>query len=133
MIIRLTLFSISFIFSCSVLLLAFGLSLPIFWIESTHDESLTLPQSIWISFILMLDPGTVGGNEGNWSFMIFIIRANIFGLIIITILIGLISNRIMVKIEGLRKRRPFVIDKSICDASRTGQFLSGLRICLQKE
>ena len=61
MILGLTLFSISFIFLCSILLLAFGLG-------PTHDEPLTLPQSIWISLTHMLDPGTVSGNEGNWPF-----------------------------------------------------------------
>jgi len=60
----------------------------------------------------MLDPGTMGGNAGNWAFMIFMMTANIFRLIIITILIGLISNGIMVKIESLRKGRSFVIEEN---------------------
>ena len=105
MILGLTLFSISFIFLCSILLLAFGLG-------PTHDEPLTLPQSIWISLTHMLDPGTVSGNEGNWPFMIFMMTVTLFGLIIITILIGLISNGIMVKIERLRKGRSFVIEEN---------------------
>ena len=60
----------------------------------------------------MLNLGTVSGNEGNWPFMIFMMTVTLFGLIIITILIGLISNGIMVKIESLRKGRSFVIEEN---------------------
>ena len=105
MIVGLVLFSLSFVLVCSVLLLAFGLG-------PMQDESLTLPESIWINLIHMLDPGTVGGNEKNWPFMIFMMTVTLFGLVIITLLIGLISNGILVKIESLRKGRSFVIEEN---------------------
>ena len=105
MILGLTLFSLSFVILCSILLLTFG-------IGPTHDATLTLPQSIWINLTHMLDPGTVGGNEDNWPFMIFMMAVTLFGLVMITILIGLISNGILVKIENLRKGRSFVIEEN---------------------
>ena len=44
--------------------------------------------------------------------MIFMMTVTLFGLVIITLLIGLISNGILVKIESLRKGRSFVIEEN---------------------
>ena len=68
-------------------------------------------ESIWVNLTHMLDPGTVGGHENNWSFQVFMMIVTILGLTIISTLIGLVSNGILTKLEVLRKGRSFVIEK----------------------
>ena len=68
-------------------------------------------ESIWVNLTHMLDPGTVGEHEDNWPFQIFMMFVTIIGLVIISTLIGLVSNGILTKLEVLRKGRSFVIEK----------------------
>ncbi|NQW28495.1 MAG: potassium transporter TrkA [Flammeovirgaceae bacterium] len=105
MIYGLGLFSVAFILFCSTLLLFVGF-------RPEGSDGMNLPESIWLNLTHVLDPGTVGGNEGGWPFLIFMMTVTLTGLIIITILIGLISNGIMDKIETLRKGRSFVIEQN---------------------
>jgi ion channel POLLUX/CASTOR len=105
MIYGLGLFSVAFILFCSTLLLFVGF-------RPEGSDGMNLPESIWLNLTHVLDPGTVGGNEGGWPFLIFMMTVTLTGLIIITILIGLISNGIMDKLETLRKGRSFVIEQN---------------------
>ncbi len=67
-------------------------------------------ESIWVNLTHMLDPGTVGEHEDNWPFQIFMMFVTILGLVVISTLIGLVSNGILTKLEVLRKGRSFVIE-----------------------
>ncbi|MEQ9402243.1 MAG: NAD-binding protein [Cyclobacteriaceae bacterium] len=68
-------------------------------------------ESLWVNLTHMLDPGTVGEHEDNWPFQLFMMFVTILGLVIISTLIGLVSNGILTKLEILRKGRSFVIEK----------------------
>ena len=68
-------------------------------------------ESIWVNLTHMLDPGTVGEHEDNWPFQLFMMFVTILGLVIISTLIGLVSNGILTKLEVLRKGRSFVIEQ----------------------
>lgn len=68
-------------------------------------------ESIWVNLTHMLDPGTVGEHEDNWPFQIYMMIVTVLGLVVISTLIGLVSNGILTKIEILRKGRSFVIEE----------------------
>ena len=79
--------------------------------HQVNDSTFGIFESIWVNLTHILDPGTVGEHEDNWPFQIFMMIVTILGLIIVTTLIGLVSNGIVTKLESLRKGRSFVIEK----------------------
>ncbi len=74
-------------------------------------DSYDIFESMWVNLTHMLDPGVVGNHEDNWPFMIFMMIVTLSGLVVISVLIGLVSSGILDKLETLRKGRSFVIEK----------------------
>ena len=69
-------------------------------------------ESIWLNSIHVLDPGIVGeADPSNWNYRIFMMLVTLVGVVVMSTLIGLISNGIMDKLEELRKGRSFVIEE----------------------
>ncbi|MEQ9230769.1 MAG: NAD-binding protein [Cyclobacteriaceae bacterium] len=94
-----------------VMVLIFALLL---WASNLHpnsDTSFNIFESIWENLTHVLDPGVVGNATDNWPFQLFMLTVTIVGLVVISTLIGLISNGIMSQIETLRKGRSFVIEE----------------------
>jgi hypothetical protein len=89
----------------------FAFLLFLFGLHPDHNEDFDVFKSIWVNLTHMLDPGTVGGHEDNWPFMLFMLFVTLVGLVVISVLIGLVSSGIMDKIETLRKGRSFVIEE----------------------
>ena len=87
------------------LLLGFGLH------PNNEDLGFNVFDAIWVNLTHVLDPGTVGDHLENWPFRSFMMFVTITGLILISVLIGLVSNSILSKLEELRKGRSFVIEK----------------------
>ncbi|MCQ2911166.1 MAG: hypothetical protein MJ244_03160 [Clostridia bacterium] len=68
------------------------------------SEEDSLYKAIWDSFTNMLDPGVVSGFEYNdFGYIIPMLLATLFGIFFTAILIGIISQAISDKVEGLRK------------------------------
>jgi voltage-gated potassium channel Kch len=104
MIAGLGLFTLIFILFFAVCLLLFGL-------HPNADTNFDITESIWVNMIHVLDPGVVGNHMENWPFRGFMLLVTLLGLVIVSTLIGLISNGILTKIDDLRKGRSFVIEK----------------------
>lgn len=86
----------------------------ILWLSGLHpdsDSSFSIFDSMWENTTHVLDPGVVGNATDNWPFQLFMMTVTIVGLVVISTLIGLISNGIMSQIETLRKGRSFVIEE----------------------
>ena len=98
-------FSLVFVVLFALLLLAFGLH------PDHTEEGFNVFDSIWVNLTHVLDPGTVGDHLENWPFRIFMMMVTIIGLVVISTLIGLVSNGILTKLEDLRKGRSFVIEE----------------------
>ncbi len=98
-------FSLVFVIIFALLLLAFGLH------PDHTEEGFNVFDSIWVNLTHVLDPGTVGDHLENWPFRIFMMMVTIIGLVVISTLIGLVSNGILTKLEDLRKGRSFVIEE----------------------
>ena len=94
------------------LVLVFILGLAVFGLSLTPTNNMeyNLLESVWVNLMHVLDPGNIGEHEGAWPFMIFMLFVTIVGLIILSTLIGLVSNGILDKIEELRKGRSYVVE-----------------------
>ncbi len=68
-------------------------------------------ESLWMNLVHVLDPGNVGAHIGNWPFRVFMFIVTLAGIVIVSTLIGLVSNGILTKIDELRKGRSFVIER----------------------
>ena len=67
---------------------------------------------LWISLMRALDPGTMGGDEGSWGFLLSLLFITIIGIFILSVLIGIITTGIENAIESLRKGRSMVLEKN---------------------
>jgi voltage-gated potassium channel Kch len=71
----------------------------------------TFLQVAWASLMRTLDPGTMGGDQGNWSFLVAMLTVTFGGIFIVSILIGILTTGIEGKLEQLRKGRSFVAEQ----------------------
>lgn len=76
-----------------------------------EKENFSITESWWVNMIHILDPGALGGVEQHWAFRFFAMVVTFMGLVLISTLIGLVSNGILTKMDDLRKGRSFVIEK----------------------
>jgi ion channel POLLUX/CASTOR len=94
-----------------ILISIFGILLLGFGLHPDHDNNFTVFESMWVNMTHMLDPGVLGNHDENWPFRGFMFLTTVIGLVIISTLIGLVSNGILTKLEVLRKGRSFVIER----------------------
>jgi ion channel POLLUX/CASTOR len=86
----------------------------ILYLANIHPDEVTrlnFIDTFWTSLMHVLDPGTIGEHDGHWDFRIFMFLVTLLGIVILSILIGLISNGIMDKLDQLRKGRSFVMEQ----------------------
>ncbi|WP_422361495.1 CASTOR/POLLUX-related putative ion channel [Reichenbachiella sp.] len=79
--------------------------------EVEVGESIGYPESLWQNMIHMLDPGTLGNTTGGWALRVYLLAVTLVGVVVLSTLIGLVSNGILTKLEDLRKGRSFVIER----------------------
>jgi voltage-gated potassium channel Kch len=78
-------------------------------IKPLGESEVGFAETIWMSLMRTLDPGTMGDDDG-WSFRLFMLLITTYGIIMLSTFIGLISNGIMTKLTELRKGRSRVIE-----------------------
>lgn len=93
-----------------ILIALFGIMLLAFGLHPDHENNFNVFESMWVNMTHMLDPGVLGNHDENWPFRLFMFLTTVIGLVIISTLIGLVSNGILTKLEVLRKGRSFVIE-----------------------
>lgn len=94
-----------------LVIVIFSLILLILGVHPEHDNNFTIGHALWANLTHMLDPGTLGDSDETWKFQLFMIIVTLVGVVVLSTLIGLISNGILTKLEDLRKGRSFVIEK----------------------
>ncbi len=94
-----------------VVIVLFGASLLALGLHPDHEANFNIFESFWVNLTHALDPGVLGNHDENWPFRLFMLMTTVIGLVIISTLIGLVSNGILTKLEVLRKGRSFVIEK----------------------
>ena len=77
----------------------------------TQDEGSAIGfiEAAWESLMRTLDPGTMGGDTG-WGFRIVMLGVTVGGILIVSLLIGILANGISGKLDDLRKGHSFVIE-----------------------
>jgi ion channel POLLUX/CASTOR len=72
-------------------------------------------ESFWRQLLRTLfhtmDPGTIGGDDFKWPYIIVMLIVTIGGIFIVSALIGVIATAFDTKLEELRKGRSFVVEK----------------------
>jgi len=68
-------------------------------------------QIAWMSLMRTLDPGTMGGDEGSWPFLISMLTVTMGGIFVVSTLIGVLTSGIEQKIDELRKGRSLVVEE----------------------
>lgn len=94
-----------------ILIILFGTLLLVFRLHPDADTTFNFFESMWVNLTHILDPGVLGNHEPNWPFRLFMMITTFLGLVIISTLIGLVSNGILTKMDDLRKGRSFVLEK----------------------
>lgn len=97
------------IFSLAIITIV-GVLLLVFRIHPT-DHKLTVAQAFWDSLVHIIDPGVIGTDPEVWWYRAFMMFTTLLGLVLVSTLIGLVSNGILTKMHELRKGRSFVIEK----------------------
>ncbi len=72
----------------------------------------TFLEVAWASLMRTLDAGTMGGDEGHWTFLLAMLVVTFGGIFIVSILIGVLTTGIEGKLEQLRKGRSFVAEQN---------------------
>lgn len=67
-------------------------------------------QLAWMSLMRTLDAGTMGGDAGNWPFLLMMLAVTMGGIFIVSTLIGILTSGIEGKIEELRKGRSRIVE-----------------------
>jgi voltage-gated potassium channel Kch len=69
-------------------------------------------QLAWAGLMRTLDAGTMGGDEGSWTFLLVMLLITLAGIFIVSTLIGILTTGIEAKLDELRKGRSFVAEKN---------------------
>lgn len=78
--------------------------------ESDAGESGIL-QLLWTSFLHVMDPGNISGDEGRFGYMIVMFAITIGGIVIVSSLVGILTTGLDAKLDELRKGRSLVVEK----------------------
>jgi voltage-gated potassium channel Kch len=77
--------------------------------QSGEDSGLAFGEAAWASLMRTLDAGTVTGDQG-WDFRIIMLGVTIFGIFVLSTLIGILSAGLEAQIDNLRKGRSRVVE-----------------------
>lgn len=90
------------------LILVASLVLAIFRVR-INDASVGFVEGFWQSMLRVIDPGTMGGDNG-WGLRIVALLVTIGGIFLASALIGIIAAGIDAKVQDLRRGRSFVVE-----------------------
>jgi len=86
----------------------------ILFLGNIHPDEVTrlnFVDTYWTSLMHVIDPGTIGEHDGHWDYRLFMFVVTLLGIVVVSTLIGLISNGIMTKLDQLRKGRSPVMEE----------------------
>ena len=64
----------------------------------------------WMALMRTLDSGTMGGDTGDWSFLLAMLAVTFGGIFVISTFIGTLTTAIEAKLDALRKGRSRVLE-----------------------
>ncbi|MDR1833927.1 MAG: hypothetical protein LBQ92_04650 [Propionibacteriaceae bacterium] len=100
-----SLVALLFLFTAAVVILAGLLSL-------LFAPGVSLAELLWVSFNRTLDPGTLSGDTGHPGYITLLTIVTLFGVLVTSVLIGIINTGIGDRLDSLRKGRSQVLEKN---------------------
>lgn len=94
-----------FIFLIALIVVSTGIA------QGQGDEKMGLIEIGWMSLMRTLDAGTMGGDTGTPAFLLCMLIVTLWGIFMVSALVGLLSNSLQNRIEDLRKGRSFVVER----------------------
>ena len=91
-----------------------GTILAIFGVPSSaapDAQGFGLIEGIWHSLMRSIDPGNLGGDDG-WWLRLMMLLVTLFGIFIVSILIGTITSGLEQRLDELRKGRTQVLEQN---------------------
>jgi voltage-gated potassium channel Kch len=92
-----------------LLILFFSVVIWLFSLRDSNNKGFF--GELYFSLLHALDPGTIGGDNGSWRFLLTLLALTVGGLFIVSALIGVIANGIDSKLGELRRGRSIVLEK----------------------
>jgi voltage-gated potassium channel Kch len=75
-----------------------------------NKDGLTFLEALWEAAMRTIDAGNVGGDSG-WAFRIVMLVVTVFGIFVVSSLIGLLSAGVQSQLDVLRKGRSVVLER----------------------
>ena len=95
-----------------IIVLIFTVGFLIIGVNPEHIANFGFRDAFWVSLTHTLDPGAMVDTDLSWGIRIYQFLITVCGIVVLSTLIGLVSNGILDKIQELRKGRSFVIEKN---------------------
>ncbi|MCI0397984.1 MAG: potassium transporter TrkA [Chloroflexi bacterium] len=67
---------------------------------------------VWAGLMRTLDAGTMGGDTGNWPFLLTMLVVTMAGIFLVSTLIGILTTSLEERLEQLRKGHSFVAEEN---------------------
>ncbi|WP_205544021.1 hypothetical protein [Rubrobacter indicoceani] len=68
-------------------------------------------ETLWLDLMRTIDPGNIGGDAGDWPYLLTMLAITAGGILIFTTPIGVVNQGITDKVSDLRKGRSFVVER----------------------
>jgi hypothetical protein len=81
-------------------------------VPETDGKADSFGRLAWKSLMHALDPGTLGGDAGSWTFLVIMLFITIGGLFVLSALIGILTQGFGTMIDTWRRGRSNVIEKN---------------------
>ena len=81
-------------------------------VPETDGQTDSFGRLAWKSLMHALDPGTLGGDAGSWTFLVIMLFITIGGLFVLSALIGILTQGFGTMIDTWRRGRSNVIEKN---------------------
>jgi voltage-gated potassium channel Kch len=93
-----------------LLIVVFALILTISGVHQAGTER-NFFEDLFYNLLHALDPGTVGGDTGSWTWLLTMLALTLGGLFIVSALIGVLATGIDSKLADLRRGRSIVLEQ----------------------
>jgi voltage-gated potassium channel Kch len=93
-----------------LLIVVFALILTIFGVHQEGTDR-NFFEDLFYNLLHALDPGTVGGDSGTWTWLLTMLALTLGGLFIVSALIGVLATGIDSKLADLRRGRSIVLER----------------------
>ncbi len=104
---------IAWLFAVSaIMILAIALAVQVSGLSPADDKGnvKSFGELAWMGLMRTLDAGTMGGDEGDMGFLLFMLAITLGGVFVVSTLIGILTSGIEAKLDELRKGRSVVLE-----------------------